>query len=237
MYTFRGKQIGFTHERIYANLDTGNAIKNAIRGTKHHLPEGYVVIGTPEQVAEFVLENDPNRKPLYTTSDIELLDVSELNSIQPFSLAGLSAVCRVVKCIDGDTVRLAFFVPLSHFTTSVKCSRDAIVSTFSRLSLNSPKCEPGFFTCFNVRLLGIDFAESKTEKGKIGTKLMCDLYAENDNIVIAKFEGMDRYGRPLANLYDREGGLLNTKFLNFVPRGFSGPVVLPYDGGKKKPFN
>lgn len=119
-----------------------------------------------------------------------------------FHLSGLSGQSEVVRVIDGDTVEMLIYIPLKDLTRKIEYrGRGKARSLKSAASVSSNSTDAGFHAKFICRLAGVDFAEHNTEQGCLGTKLMTDLYAKQNNLVYFKTGKFDKYGRLLIELF------------------------------------
>lgn len=130
--------------------------------------------------------------------------------------------CKVIKVYDADTVTLAFEVP---------CIQPP------------PHTMTSYHSC---RIIGIDAPELRTadpeEKAAAqqGANELRELIL--DEIMLMDAHGLDKYGRPLVDLYKSSHSskqvidTLGSQALSqWILQNL--PKVVPYEGGKKVPFD
>ncbi len=131
-----------------------------------------------------------------------------------FTLDGILTRCKVVDVYDGDTITINFY--LQKKIVKMSC-----------------------------RLLGIDTPELRTldikekEAGKLAKEILINLCKPDSNLLYVKFGKMDKYGRPLVTLYNKNH--IRCKDIEYknsinnrmVMMGFA----LTYDGKGKDRFD
>lgn len=170
-----------------------------------------------------------------TSTDIADVPVPELEGLCEFTLTGLNVKAKVLHVVDGDTLDLAFFVPMTFLTATQTQGRGAKARTVR--SVLPFAGDRGFFARMRVRLAEIDTAEKDTHKGMIAKKLLERRLDKLNNIVYARFLKFEKYGRLLADIYEDAGFTVNLRAgLLAYSHPILGAVAVPYDGGKKLPW-
>lgn len=173
--------------------------------------------------------------PVYYPQSMDIADVpvTELESLCEFTLTGLRVKAKVLHIVDGDTLDLAFFIPMSFLGAAQTQSRGTKARTV-RTVLPFAQ-DQGFFARMRVRLAEIDTAEKDTNKGVIAKKLLEQRLSTVNSVVYAHFLKFEKYGRLLADVYEDEHYTMNirTPLLAFA-HPVLGPVAVPYSGGKKQ---
>lgn len=169
------------------------------------------------------------------TTDVAAVPSSELETLCEFTLTGLRVKAKVLNVVDGDTLDLAFFVPMTFLGAAQVQGRG--VKTRTVRSVLPFAQDRGFFARMRVRLSEIDTAEKGTNKGVIAKKLLERRLAKIDSIVYAHLLKFEKYGRLLAEVYEDENYSVNirTSLLAFI-HPVLGAVAVPYGGGKKQPW-
>jgi len=163
------------------------------------------------------------------TTEIEKVPLEELEALCEFNLTGLHVKARVLHIVDGDTLDLAFYIPLAYLATPRYQGKKLV------RSILVPKEEAGFFTRMRVRLSEIDTAEKNTTKGQLAKRLLERRIAALNGFVYAHFIKFEKYGRLLADVFaDKEETVnLKSELLGFR-HPVLGPVAVPYFGAKKE---
>jgi endonuclease YncB( thermonuclease family) len=107
-----------------------------------------------------------------------LLDL-QLKDLDPFDLNGYTTTCKVLKIYDGDTFTIGFEFASKMYKTNVRVDGIDTPELHSKIQKESKLCR-----------LGREFLKSRF----LNKLVRIDLKAN------------DKYGRPLANLYDVETG-------------------------------
>lgn len=135
------------------------------------------------------------------------LKLTKKDNVKRFSFEGYKCMAYVDSVYDGDTVTIIFFFKGSVYKMS-------------------------------CRLIGIDTPEIKTKnpeekKEAIISRdyLRSRILNKYKKVVFGK---MDKYGRPLINIYDKKSFLNRKKSLN--EEMILKNLANPYDGGKKTLF-
>lgn len=228
----------------YYNLATsrfiGSVPKDSIVGVK------YRVVGSPEQLKTFA---NTNHLPLEDVipkeflksanvcvnmsachTDIEKVPDDQLNSLCEFSFLGLSGKAKVLDVIDGDTVSMVIYIPLD-FLSEMR-SRVFNRRVVEQCSALPYKDNHGFIARFRCRLLGVDTAEHNVQAGVDAKDNLIRILNKTKNIVYAKLNNMDKYGRVLVDLYSDKA--MKQSITNELLKDSS--VALPYYGGTKQEF-
>lgn len=157
------------------------------------------------------------------TSDVENLPVDQLERICEFSLQGLRTKVRLLRILDGDTIDLAFFVPLNFLADR-------------RYSLPTSSSQ-GLFLRMVTRLYGVDAAEHDTKKGIVASLFLEKIALRQDGIFWMRVEGFEKFGRLLAALYldENEEIALSDLLVSYEDEEV-GNVAVPYVGDAKSPL-
>lgn len=172
-----------------------------------------------------------------TSTDVADIPNTQLDQMCEFTLAGLQLKAKVLYVIDGDTIDLAFFIPMTYLNMPRQeiQARPRIVRTV-RPAIGFAE-DRGFFARMRVRIAEIDAAEKKTNKGQIAKRLLENRINQLNGIVYANFLKFEKYGRLLADLFEDEARTINIKspLLEFR-HPILGNVAVPYYGGTKIPW-
>lgn len=151
----------------------------------------------------------------------------EIKNKKPLDLTGLTCYGKVVAVHDGDTLTACIHINLKEHSDIISLSP-------------IPKDDLNLFVNYNLRIWGMNAAELNTDKGKAAKKFVEDLLNENNNEIIVRFKGCDKYGgRYLAEVFveDEKGNQknLSEELLAYVHPTL-GEVAVRYYGDKKKEF-
>lgn len=172
-----------------------------------------------------------------TSTDVEDIPRDHLDQMCEFTLAGLQLKAKVLHVVDGDTLDLAFFVPMPYLNAP-RQETPTRSRTFRTVRSAIGFAEDrGFFTRMRVRLAEIDTAEKKTNKGRIAKRLLENRLIRLNGIVYANFLKFEKYGRLLADIFEDEARTRNiTQPLLEYRHPMLGAVAVPYHGGTKPPW-
>lgn len=172
---------------------------------------------------------------LLRTTDVEEVPDELLDSLCDFSLLGIITKAKVLRVVDGDTFRLAFFVPLKMLAEVREVvemrhrvqRRPAIVTSE----------EHGMMISMKARFTGVDAAEHDTPHGVVAISFLSDIFRRNNNIVWIYLSEFDKYGRILVRIWLDKGKKTE---LSSVVLGYTHPVLgklfVPYSGGTKSDY-
>lgn len=128
--------------------------------------------------------------------------------VPKFSLEGNPRWARVCKIYDGDTVTILTFVRGKAYKFQLRMS-----------GYDCPEMKPRLDNADRQQEIEASRAAKGTLESLIG-----------NGIVRMDFQGWDMYGRALAVLFNERGQNINDLMIS---HGWG----LPYQGGKKTPFN
>lgn len=170
--------------------------------------------------------------PLTTTDTSDLTD-KQTAMLTSFSLAGLFLKGKVTKVIDGDTLEVVVFVPL----TQLARQRDVGCAILPTTEYD----HVGFFSKVTIRCYGYDAAEKDTKAGQLAKLLLEEKLQSLNNTVWIQFVEVsvaeDKFGRSLAVLFeDSTSKTPLVKYLLEQEKQRDMKMLLPYLGGSKKKF-
>ena len=230
LYIWNNKTFVIPEDGFWFNLDTGRVVKHL--DVTLCILKLYNVIGSWENLEKFKRVNTLNddieeidnnfeyvcnskRKKLQNSQTIvrksRTINVKDTTEIPSLSLCGKLCKCKVVKVIDGDTLKCVIKNPYKK------------TSIFSKSEL---------FTVV-VRVYGLDSQEKDTREGEIAKNIVELELLLLDNIVWLLFDKREKYGRELALVYkDKKlSRLLCSSLFN------KDNLAHVYLGGKKKEFS
>jgi len=152
-----------------------------------------------------------------------------IDSFKKFDLDGIEGKFYVESVYDGDTITI--LVPIQTHIYNM------IGSNSVNFDSDSNKSNKIYFNKIRLRLLGIDTPEIKPRKdipdrdNHIAKAKEAKEFLSNqilNKIINVKFMSNDKYGRPLANLYQNN---ININEL-MIEKGYA----KKYDGGTKDMF-
>ena len=130
-----------------------------------------------------------------------------LSDVKPFTLAGVSAPCKIVRVYDGDTVHIALelFGTLQRITCRlVGIEAPEIKSTLHKTSALAARNR--------LIQLGCSF-DIALDDNRSDNKIQC-LLDRNTRILQAELQGADKYGRWLTVLRLQDGTCINDVLVN-----------------------
>ena len=224
--------------KSYLNLQNKIFVEPEI-GSWYNLSTNHIIKKLPNKFDDFILLDSPriagNKKMIdqfhcinkeYTYSfDIEKIPKEKLDMLYTFSLSGIKNKARVLNIIDGDTLSVAFFIPMEHL---INC-KTAICK-----DLELKNNYQDFCVKMNVRINEIDTAEKNTNKGILAKQLLENIIQRLNGYIFIHIIKYEKYGRLLADLYEDDKYTINIKnnLLDYS-HPILGKVCVPYFGNKK----
>ena len=193
------------------NLNTNHVIKSKkeniiyidnprIAGNINILYEFYKLnnLKVPDNVVP-----SPTSKSIINTEllDIDQLNDEDLKAVNEFSFDRLFCKAKVDKVIDGDTVDLFIYIPLSMLTNKYAARKNKDVCYMANVLSNSVNDDVKMLFKLRCRLFGIDTADIDKNKKLRGKEYLESLVQKLNNIVYCHFRGREFHGRELVELY------------------------------------
>jgi endonuclease YncB( thermonuclease family) len=244
-----GKYYNLTTSRVIGNVDdlVGFDSPNVVASCWEHVIQFCDINGIDCDTIVYMNEGDETQYGIiyddyfaiecvreYDNSiGLDEIDDETIDSLLPFSFRNMSSYCRVTKVKDADTFEIILFADTSTISGPFYGTYNRKVS----LCTNSYVYGDGddkMLIKLNVRLFGIDAAESNTKPGQAAKKYIKSLLSSFENICYARFHGNDSRGRPLVRLYkdDYLDFSINNAILSYVDPQY-GHLAIPYFGGTK----
>ena len=174
--------------------------------------------------------------PPTNNTDVSLISKDSIDRLCKFSFSGHFLKAKVVKVVDGDTLDIIIYMPL----TILGCAKnlDGEIKTSALVSTGFENV--GFFSIVTIRLYGYDAAEKDTEPGKIAKKLLTEKLTLLNNIIWCRFiertVAVEKYGRQLAVIFEdvEQKRCLNCYLYDKQQEPGIPMLVAPYTGGTKQ---